>query len=365
MKTILCIEDDPIIQAFYKNILRENFQSYKILQALTGEEGLNLCVSHLPEIILLDIRLPDFDGLELCQILKGKPETQFIPIVVVSALGDDPSVRVKAIQSGADSFLTKPFNNTEMVEIIRARIRVKQAEEKLKTQNNELEVKYKEISAYQKKLLELNRVLATAEEKERKRISVYLHDQLGATFAYANMKLTTYTPEMSSLRVSQLIEEVSALIGEAIKEFRVAIYDLSPPILYQLGLESAIQWKLDQIEKDGNITSTLIFEPEVKSIDQDFQVFIYRVLSELLLNVLKHAEATQVVVKLLVSDNLLTLLVLDNGKGLNAPDVELGGEKTSLGLHHLMERVQSFGGKLSIKSKPKEFTRIVVLIPLS
>ena len=365
MKSILCIEDDPIIQEFYKNILKNNFPDYDLLQAKLGEEGLSVCRKRMPEIILLDIRLPDIDGLDLCGILKGDRDTTDIPVIIVSALGDDAKVRIRALQAGADAFLAKPFNTTELVEMVNARLRVKSAEDQLKTQNEELEIKYNEIISYRKKLLTLNRALAKAEESERKRISEYLHDELGATLAFANMKLTSYRPEMSSENVRQIIREASELLGKAIRDSRVAIYDISPPILHEMGLEAAINWKLEVLKKEGGIESDLVISQQIKTIDHDLQIFVYRIVSEFLLNVLKHAEATKVIVEIETDGDRMTISVSDNGKGLNPLDLNPSEEKTSLGLHHIYERIESIGGKLLIRSKEKEYTRIIVRLPIN
>lgn len=114
---ILVIEDDPAIRRFLRSSLTT--QNYKLVEAATGAEGLALAASHAPDVILLDLGLPDTDGLEVIARLR---EWNSTPIIVISARGQERD-KVAALDGGADDYLTKPFGVPELLARIRVAIR--------------------------------------------------------------------------------------------------------------------------------------------------------------------------------------------------------------------------------------------------
>jgi two-component system KDP operon response regulator KdpE len=111
---ILAIEDEPQMLRFLRNSLTST--DYRFLEAATGEAGIAAAASHRPDVILLDLGLPDIDGIEVTQRLRTWTST---PIIVLSARGQDAD-KVAALDAGADDYLTKPFSLAELL----ARIRV-------------------------------------------------------------------------------------------------------------------------------------------------------------------------------------------------------------------------------------------------
>ena len=114
--TILVIEDEPQMRRFLRGALAT--AGCKLVEATTGEEGISSASAHPPDIILLDLGLPDIDGLEVTRRLR---EWTAIPIIVLSARGQEQD-KVAALDAGADDYLTKPFSLQELM----ARIRVAQ-----------------------------------------------------------------------------------------------------------------------------------------------------------------------------------------------------------------------------------------------
>jgi two-component system KDP operon response regulator KdpE len=107
--SLLAIEDDLAIRRLLKAAF-ENTQ-YKLLEAGTAAEGLQMLVKRRPEIVLLDMGLPDSDGIEFIQTVRGWSQ---IPIIIISA-NDQDDVKVKALESGADDYVTKPFSVSELL----------------------------------------------------------------------------------------------------------------------------------------------------------------------------------------------------------------------------------------------------------
>ncbi len=112
--TILVIDDEPQVRRFLRNSLAST--AYKLVESSTGEEGLAAAAAHPPDLILLDLGLPDVDGLEVTRRLR---EWTTIPIIILSARGEDQD-KIAALDAGADDYLTKPFSLPELL----ARIRV-------------------------------------------------------------------------------------------------------------------------------------------------------------------------------------------------------------------------------------------------
>jgi len=114
---ILLIEDEPQMRRFLRVALEGS--GYRYLEAATGQEGLVLAVQHRPEAILLDLGLPDMDGLALMASLREWSRT---PVIVISARGQE-SDKVGALDAGADDYLTKPFGTSELLARIRVALR--------------------------------------------------------------------------------------------------------------------------------------------------------------------------------------------------------------------------------------------------
>lgn len=116
-QSILVIEDEKNIGNYIETILDSN--GYKVLRAMNGMTGLSLCTSHFPEVILLDLGLPDLDGMEVLQKIRGFSD---LPIIVISARTQEKE-KVEALDGGADDYITKPFGAEELLARIRTALR--------------------------------------------------------------------------------------------------------------------------------------------------------------------------------------------------------------------------------------------------
>ena len=125
---ILIVEDDPANIDLLKAQLSD--QGYLIESALDGEEALQSIVHKKPDLILLDIMLPKKSGFEVCKCIKGKPDTRSIPVIMVTALKDMES-RVKGITVGADDFLTRPVDRSELISRVKSMLRIKHLHDEL------------------------------------------------------------------------------------------------------------------------------------------------------------------------------------------------------------------------------------------
>lgn len=121
-KSILIVEDDKdILELIKYNLSKESFN---IVSAFSGDDALKMAKSQQPDLILLDLMLPGIDGLEICKILKSDPELKGIPIIMVTAKGEETDI-VLGLELGADDYIVKPFSPKVLVARVNAVIRRK------------------------------------------------------------------------------------------------------------------------------------------------------------------------------------------------------------------------------------------------
>lgn len=117
---ILIVEDDENIMELISYNL--GLEGYSVIKAETGEDGAELTSSESPDLILLDLMLPEMDGLEVCRHIKSNPATKSIPVIMVTAKGEESDV-VAGLELGADDYVTKPFRPKELIARIRSVLR--------------------------------------------------------------------------------------------------------------------------------------------------------------------------------------------------------------------------------------------------
>lgn len=114
---IMIVEDEDAIAEFIS--VKLELQGYRTLKAVNGQEAISFASSHCPDLILLDLGLPDMDGMEVLESIRG---WSMVPVIIISARNEEKSI-VSALDSGADDYITKPFNNEILVARIRTALR--------------------------------------------------------------------------------------------------------------------------------------------------------------------------------------------------------------------------------------------------
>ena len=118
--TILVVDDDEENRYFKSHTLSRN--GYRLVEATRGDDALRVVEAEDPALVLLDVQLPDMSGIEVCRRIRGKAETRNLPIIMLTARGEE-SDRVRGLDTGADDYLTKPFSMVELIARIRAVLR--------------------------------------------------------------------------------------------------------------------------------------------------------------------------------------------------------------------------------------------------
>ncbi|MDN3596719.1 response regulator [Zunongwangia endophytica] len=159
---ILLIDDNPDIHHYLSSILKEK---YDLLHALNGQEGINMAIKHVPDLIVSDIMMPEKSGIDLTKILKTKNETTHIPIILLSAKDTSESI-INAYDEGADDYITKPFStailNARIRNLLDRKLRLQkdllQPEEnasvKSETECKQIEIEKKFLNKFEKTVLE-------------------------------------------------------------------------------------------------------------------------------------------------------------------------------------------------------------------
>ena len=232
----------------------------------------------------------------------------------------------------------------------------------LKEEISERKRTEEELLAYQKQLRSMGARLALAEEAERRRLAVDLHDHIGQYLALSKIKLMSVR-RFAGPEIQKPLDEVLGMVGAMTTETRTLTLELSPAILFELGLLPALEWLAENIACAQGLT--VEFEwPDSRGPGQEFDSIIFRIVRELLINVVKHAQASRVIVAYGSEDGFHRLSVKDDGVGFDVADLE-NEELKSLrfGLFSVRERLRAIDGQLEIKSGPGKGTTVVFWIP--
>jgi len=219
---------------------------------------------------------------------------------------------------------------------------------------------------YQSQLKSLASQLTLAEERERRRIAIELHDRIGQSLAIAKVKLDGMRHSVSPTGSGKVLEEVSSLLVQAIADVRSLTFELSSPILHELGFEAAVAaWLAEEIEQKYGIVTELVVDRKQKPLDDDIRTFLFRDVRELLINVVKHSQATKVKVSIRRVGNQINIGVEDNGIGFIPADVTAKAVRNGgFGLFSIQERLEELGGCLEIMSEPGRGCKIMMKAPL-
>lgn len=221
----------------------------------------------------------------------------------------------------------------------------------------------KKVEKYQQKLRKLNIEITRIEENERRRIAENLHDSLGQTLSLAYLKLSAIDSTEFSPATQKIYDDTFSLLRKAIDESRTLTYDLSPPILYELGLVPAFKWRLEEIEQKNKIKTLLLGENIQLNIKKEIVIFIYRIVNELIQNVLKHADANEMTIEITQMPRKYFITVRDNGKGFDSSNRKLTAKTEGFGLLSIKERIENFKGHFYIHSEPGKGTIAKIEIP--
>jgi PAS domain S-box-containing protein len=226
-----------------------------------------------------------------------------------------------------------------------------------------------ELKESQKQLRSLSAYLERAREEEKKRIARQIHDELGHALTTMGLDLSWLSSRLSkerdSLDIDSLMvrtQAMSELIDSTVQTVQRISSELIPGVLDHLGLTEAIKWQVDKFRKRTGIQYDITVEPENIMLDQNSSLTVFRIFQETLTNIIRHSEATAVLVELSERDDMLTLEVKDNGRGIGEDRIS---SPESLGLIGIRERARILGGRAAIYGSQEKGTTVKVIIPVN
>ena len=220
-----------------------------------------------------------------------------------------------------------------------------------------------ELHRYQEKLRSMAALLAIAEQRERRKIAQYLHDEIAQSLIVTRMKIDSVRESGRPEEVQSTLEDVFSALTGVIKNTRNLTFELSPPVLHELGLAPAIEELAERMSKEHGtvIDHNALAQP--KTLAGDVQVLLYQAVRELLMNVVKHSGATRAGITMGDYEGTLRVTVEDDGRGFDTEEKSLSHDDSGFGLFSLRERLQHIGGALEVESKPGEGTKVTVTVP--
>jgi signal transduction histidine kinase len=209
---------------------------------------------------------------------------------------------------------------------------------------------------------EMSLMESRIEERERHLIAADLHDFVGQNLAVMLFKLAALRKTISAPKVIGQLEEIRELIGRTIQYTRSLTVELSPPILSEIGLEAAVEAFAEGIQKTYGIRITIADDGQLKQADDETRYLLFRIVRELLMNVVKHAQASAVKICFARNEDIIHIAVEDNGIGF---DAEKGvGRESGFGLFTIRERLKRLGGYFAIDSRSGSGTKVILSVPL-
>lgn len=223
---------------------------------------------------------------------------------------------------------------------------------------------------YQDRLRSLATTLAITEEEERRQISRQIHDTIIQSLSLSSIKLGAVTQalEQTALAEEQVrLKTVRELIDEAITQCRLLMSDLTPPMLYELGLAPALDDLIEKLRRQHGAVIELEDDGHPKPMPHALRGLLFQSARELVINALKHAGPCRITLSLKLEGDRLAIKVADNGVGFDhaRPPGPAHGVSGGFGLFNIRERVEELGGRFEIQSQPGQGTIAALSVPLS
>lgn len=218
-----------------------------------------------------------------------------------------------------------------------------------------------QLLAYQKSLRSLAAQLSVTEQRERRRLAEGLHDRIGQSLALISIRLDEARHNAGDVKLRTMLAEIQDMTAEVIKETRTLTFDLCPPILHELGLTRAVEWLATHFQTTYGLDVRVEKRGDVGDVCEETRFLLFPAVRELLTNVVKHAGAHEVLVRIVGENGKIRVSVKDDGVGLDRSRMSacLNGQE-GFGLFNIREHVTYMGGTVEMYSKPGEGTEVVL-----
>lgn len=217
---------------------------------------------------------------------------------------------------------------------------------------------------YQTQLRQLAAQLAQVEARERRAIAADLHDHLGQALAFIRMNIAQLQGNAAFCGFEEQIADTLVLLNQAIRYTRDLTTQISPPVLYELGLAAALHWLRDSTQAKHKLHVTVVAPAGHRRLADEISAFIFKSVQELVTNVVKHAAARSILIRLEVSSHGLTVEVTDDGTGFAIGEALVAESFADhFGLFSIREQLRHLGGEMTIVSSAETGTTVTLALP--
>lgn len=365
---ILIVDDTPVNLDLLRSILKEH--GYKVRAASAGRRALESARLSPPDLVLLDIMMPDLDGYETCKAFKGDPRLHGIPVIFISAL-DDALDKVKAFDCGAVDYIPKPFQDKEVIARVQNQLRIRDLQQDLLAKNHHLEVALAQVQSMN--------------EQKNHFLGVVAHD-LRNPLAGIAMTAELLIEELSEIQHRKDVHrilEASRAMADLLTRFldinRIESGQIHPE-LEPLELKEFCQFQLERHEQMAHAKEQVLKLEAVESLYVLADPrFLREVVDNLISNAVKYSPKARSIRTVIDQEaGWGALSVVDEGPGFTEQDKKrvfgrfaklsaqpTGGEASvGLGLSIVKHMVEAMGGQIILESEPGQGSSFKVRLPL-
>jgi signal transduction histidine kinase len=375
---ILVADDEPDMRRFLSSQLRNN---YRVLEAVDGRQALALAVQRKPELILLDMMMPEKDGLQVCRELREQPATQNLPIILLTARVDEET-KLAALSSGANDFLVKPFSTTELKVRVNNLIASHQLQRRLTEQNHLLTGALKQLKEMQSQLVQAEKLTSLG------RLSAgIIHEinnplNFAATGLYALRQRQHFVADGQRREFEDILHDVEEGLGrvrDIVSDLRTFTFPNAAPT-DEVRLADAVgmavrflshEWS-DRLEVRNAVPDSLVIQANRNKIVQVMVNLLQNAVDALSRKTFIEESPAIHIDGAVVAEGI-RLQVRDNGPGIDGAMMDKifdpffttkeVGKGMGLGLSICYRIMQEAGGQISVRSEPGRFTEFILLFP--
>ena len=327
---LLVVEDNADLREYLTRLLEDRGM---VEAAGDGAAALEIARVWKPDLILADVMMPGLDGFGLLEAIRADPLLRSMSVILLSAWAGD-EIRARGLRAGADDYVVKPFAMDELLARVDGQLW----------------------------LARMRSETWTAAERER--LAFDLHDSV--TQSVYSVTLLAEAGRRAASRGNQAqVEEYLTRLGEtaqrALREMRLLVNELRPVALSHLGLVKALEHRLDSVERRAGLIARVVVTGEL-SLSRAAEEAFYFIAQEALNNSLKHARATEVVVRISGRPTSTELTVTDDGRGF---DAELASKGGGVGLVSIQERARRIGATATVGRRRRGGTQVTVRLKAS
>jgi signal transduction histidine kinase len=337
--TVLIVEDNPKNIQVLGTILMD--AKYRVAVAQKGAAVFGLIPNVKPDLILLDIMMPEMDGYEVCRRLKADPATSAIPVIFLTAKAETDDI-VKGFDLGGVDYITKPFRAKELL----ARVKTQISLVRLQTEV----LRLVKLDAERQRL------------REQQELMRDLHDGLGALSANMGLMAARAAREPDIPAKDRLLEQINQLACELGLEVREVINSLESREFCWGDLAHSLRRNAALVMEAAGLKWELCMAGEIPSKELKYSagISLLRVMREAMHNVVKHARARSVQMQMEFSHERCLIAVQDDGRGFDPEQTEPAGH----GLKNMRDRAREMGGTMQLFASSSG-TRLLFALPLS